>query len=144
VARSWGELLGDGRPEEESAEQRAGVFSRLRDSLGRSRRALTQELAAATFDPGETASWERLEEALIAGDVGVPATAELVRRLETRADLGDLNDALATEVAELFGDAPRIDLPGEPSVILVVGVNGILDRVKGELKRPARTAAEPQ
>ena len=86
-ARSWGELLGDGRPDEETADQRAGLFSRLRDSLGRSRRALTQELAAATFDPGETASWERLEEALIAGDVGVPATAELVRRLEARGEL---------------------------------------------------------
>ena len=41
-----------------------------------------------------------------------------------RADLGDLNDALAAEVAELFGEAPRIALVGEPAVILVVGVNG--------------------
>ncbi len=124
MARTWGELLGDGQPEQQSAEQRSGMFSRLRDSLGRSRRALTQELAAATFDPGETASWERLEEALIAGDVGGPATAELVQRLEARGDLGDLNDALAAEVAELFGEPPRIDLAGEPSVVLVVGVNG--------------------
>ena len=124
MARTWGELLGDGRPEETSADQRAGLFSRLRDSLGRSRRALTQELAAAAFDPGDTASWERLEEALIAGDVGVPATAELVRRLEARADVGDLNEALADEVADLFGEPPRFDLGGEPSVILVVGVNG--------------------
>jgi fused signal recognition particle receptor len=100
------------------------MFSRLRDSLGRSRRALTQELAAATFDPGDTASWERLEEALIAGDVGVPATAELVRRLEARGELANLNEALADEVADLFGEPPRIDLAGEPSVVLVVGVNG--------------------
>jgi len=124
VARTWGELLGDGKPDEESSEQRAGLFSRLRDSLGRSRRALTQELAAATFDPGDTASWERLEEALIAGDVGVPATAELVRRLELRGELVDLNEALAEEVAELFGDPPRIELSGDPTVVLVVGVNG--------------------
>ena len=124
MARSWGELLGDGRPDAESSEQRAGLFSRLRDSLGRSRRALTQELAAATFDPGDTASWERLEEALIAGDVGVLATAELVRRLEARGDLANLNEALAEEVADLFGEPPRIELVGEPSVLLVVGVNG--------------------
>ena len=124
MARTWGELLGDGRPDTESAEQRTGLFSRLRDSLGRSRRALTEELAAAAFDPGDTDSWERLEEALIAGDVGVPATAELVRRLEARGDVGDLNEALAAEVAELFGEPPRIDLAGEPSVVLVVGVNG--------------------
>jgi len=124
VARTWGELLGDNRPDAESAEQRGGLFSRLRDSLGRSRRALTEELAAAAFDPGDTSSWERLEEALIAGDVGVPATAELVERLEARGDVGDLNEALAEEVATLFGDPPRVDLSGEPTVILVVGVNG--------------------
>jgi fused signal recognition particle receptor len=56
--------------------------------------------------------------------VGVPATAELVRRLEARGDVGDLNEALAAEVAELFGEPPRIELAGEPSVVLVVGVNG--------------------
>jgi fused signal recognition particle receptor len=117
-------LLGDNRPDAENAEQRGGLFSRLRESLGRSRRALTEELAAAAFDPGDTSSWERLEEALIAGDVGVPATAELVERLEARGDVGDLNEALAEEVATLFGDPPRVDLSGEPTVILVVGVNG--------------------
>src|SRR5712691_453121 len=70
VARTWGELLGDNRAASDPGEEGAGFFARLRDSLGRSRRALTQELAAAAFDPGDTASWERLEEALIAGDVG--------------------------------------------------------------------------
>jgi fused signal recognition particle receptor len=124
LARAWGELLGDDGAESDTAEQEAGFFGRLRDSLGRSRRALTQELAAAAFDPGDTSSWERLEEALIAGDVGVPATAELVRRLESRPDLGDLNEALAEEVTQLFGEPPRLDLRGDPTVILVVGVNG--------------------
>ena len=62
---------------------------------------------------------------MIRGDVGVPATAELVRRLEARPDLGPLEDALAEEVEGLFGEPPvlaRADEP--PTVILVVGVNG--------------------
>ena len=124
MARSWGDLLGDGRDEGESEEQQRGLFGRLRDSLSRSRQALTAELAAATFDPGNTADWERLEEALIAGDVGVPATAELVRRLEARGELADLNDALGDEIAQLFGPPARFDLSGEPTILLVVGVNG--------------------
>jgi fused signal recognition particle receptor len=124
VTRTWGELLGDDLPDDESDEQRGGFFSRLRDSLARSRQALTAELAAATFDPGNAADWERLEEVLIAGDVGVPATAELVQRLEARQDAADLNAALADEVEQLFGEPPRISLDGEPTVILVVGVNG--------------------
>ncbi|MDX6478532.1 MAG: fused signal recognition particle receptor, partial [Gaiellaceae bacterium] len=108
MARSWSELLGeeDARPEPE--EQRSGRFARLRDSLGKSRRALTQELASAAFDPGNEEDWERLEEALIGGDVGVRATAELIRRLEARPELLDLTEALAEEIAEMFGEPPML------------------------------------
>jgi fused signal recognition particle receptor len=123
VARSWAELLGDANGSEVPDEQ-AGLFSRLRDSLGKSRRALTEQIAAATFDPADDAAWERLEEALIAADVGVPSTAELVRRLEARAEVGDLSEALVEEAAELLGEPGRLGLDGQPSVILVVGVNG--------------------
>jgi fused signal recognition particle receptor len=124
VARSWAQLLGEDGAAPEPESQRGGMFSRLRDSLSKSRRALTGELSSATFDPGNAADWERLEEALIMGDVGVRATAELVQRLEARGELTDLNDALAEEIASLFGEPPTLDLAHEPTVILVVGVNG--------------------
>jgi fused signal recognition particle receptor len=124
MARSWSQLLGEADAQPEPEEQRGRFFSRLRESLGKSRRALTGELAAAAFDPGNEADWERLEEALIMGDVGVRATAELVQRLEARGELGNLNDALAEEVASLFGEPPTLDVGHEPAVILVVGVNG--------------------
>jgi len=124
VARSWAELLGDTGAAPEQGTQRVRLFSRLRESLGRSRRALAGELAAAVFDPRDDAGWERLEEVLLAGDVGVRATAELVRRLEAREQLGDLAAALAEEVAGLFGPPPTLDLGHQPAVILVVGVNG--------------------
>src|SRR5882724_11899005 len=114
VARSWGELLGEADAAPEPEEQRVGRFARLRESLSKSRRALTEQIAVAAFDPGDDLAWERLEEALIMGDVGVPATAELVRRLEARGELGDLNAALAEEVTTLFGEPP----------VLHVGVNG--------------------
>jgi fused signal recognition particle receptor len=124
MARSWSELLGDPDARPEAPEQGEGFFSRLRDSLSKSRRALTEELAAATFDPADEAAWERLEEALIAADVGVPSTAELVQRLEASSVVGDLSEALVDEVAELLGEPGRLGLDGRPSVILVVGVNG--------------------
>src|SRR5690242_14838583 len=124
MARSWPELFGENGGAPESEERRGGMFSRLRDSLSKSRRALTGELAAATFDPGNSADWERLEEALIMGDVGVRATAELVQRLEARGELANLNEALAEEVAELFGEPPTLDVAHAPAVLLVVGVNG--------------------
>src|SRR5688572_14330864 len=124
MARSWAELLGDQEDEQATRAEEQGFFSRLRDSLGKSRRALTDQLAEAAFDPADDEAWERLEEALIAGDVGVRATAELVRRLEARGEIPDLNEALADEIAALLGEPPTLALAAAPSVVLVVGVNG--------------------
>jgi fused signal recognition particle receptor len=124
LPRSWGQLLGEEGAEPDTAAERAGLFSRLRDSLSKSRQALTAELASAAFDPGDAEAWERLEEALIRADVGVPATAELVQRLEARPDLTDLNAALAAEIATLLGEPATLDVRADPSVLLIVGVNG--------------------
>ena len=124
MARSWGEFLGDTDTSDETPDEQSGFVSRLRESLGKSRRALTEQIAAAAFDPGDDEAWERLEEALIAADVGVPTTAELVQRLEAREVAGELGAALSDEAAELLGGPPRLDLSAEPTVILVVGVNG--------------------
>jgi fused signal recognition particle receptor len=118
MARSWAELLGEAAGSDETPEQQAGFFGRLRDSLSKSRRALTQQLVA--FDPNDDEAWERLEETLIGADVGVPATAEVVRRLEERGGLDGLED----ELALLLGEAGTLNVSARPTVILVVGVNG--------------------
>jgi fused signal recognition particle receptor len=124
MARSWAELLGDAETDEHAEEEQRGFFGRLRESLSKSRRALTGQLAVATFDANDDEAWERLEEALIAADVGVPTTAELVQRLEARGDVPDLAEALVEEIASLLGESARLELGGSPSVVLVVGVNG--------------------
>lgn len=123
MSRTWAELLGDEVTAADEPE-RTGLFGRMRDSLAKSRRALTEQLAVAAFDAGDDEAWERLEEALIRSDVGVPATAELVRRLEEKGVSGALGHALVAEVEALFGEPPALSLAGSPSVILVVGVNG--------------------
>src|SRR5207244_12378161 len=107
VSRTWAELLGDEAAGPQESAEAGGFFSRLRDSLGKSRRALTEQIAAGTFDAADDTAWERLEEALIAADVGVPSTAELVRRLEARgelSDLSDLSEALVEEGGALLGE----------------------------------------
>src|SRR5689334_10684001 len=111
MARSWAELLGEEDAAPEPEQSRGGMFARLRDSLSKSRRALTEQIASAAFDPADDAAWERLEEALIRADVGVRATAELVRRLEARGDVAaDLGAALADELERLFGAPPVLHL----------------------------------
>ena len=108
-----------------------GVFSRLREGLSRSRKALTAELAASLTDRIEEGTWERLEEALILADVGAATTADVVRRLEDEVTAGKLSGGEAVRerlidlLAEIAGaEDRRIDLRERPAVIMVTGVNG--------------------
>jgi fused signal recognition particle receptor len=129
VTQSWAEYLGGPAETVEEAEERGrGWFRRLRDSLSASSQALTRELSSAVFDPGDVQAWERVEEALIGADVGVPATVEIVRRLEEREPQteGELVAGLEDVIADLIAadGGGRLALEAKPSVILVVGVNG--------------------
>ena len=119
-------------PETEAEEERRGVFRRLRESLSKSRQALSEEISASLFDRIDDETWELLEEALILADAGAPTTAAVVERLEHEvdsgavpADGGVVRDRLIEILAEVAstGRAP-IDLSGEPAVLLMVGVNG--------------------
>jgi fused signal recognition particle receptor len=131
VTRTWAEFLGDEEQlggEEGEQERSRGWLRRLRDSLATSRQALTRELSSAVFDPDDEDVWERIEEALIAADCGVPATVEIVRRLEARepATQVEFLQGLEEIVADLVsppGDG-TLALGAKPSVLLVVGVNG--------------------
>jgi fused signal recognition particle receptor len=138
VARDWHELfLTDGpAPEpaqaEGSEERRGGFFRRLRENMRKTREALAAEVQATLFE-GEldAETWERLEEALIFADVGARTTAEVVERLEREAEEGGLSggEALTARLAELLAELARtgddtIDIRSDPTVILVVGVNG--------------------
>src|SRR5436190_7745982 len=138
MAASWRDVfdLGDAeRPawadREPPADERSGVFRRLRESLSASRQALQSELGATLFARLDAETWERLEEALILADVGARTTADVVGRLESEVEAGGLGggeavrDRLVDLLAEVAdaGDA-RIDLRPRPAVILVVGVNG--------------------
>lgn len=79
------------------------------------------------FGMAPTEFWEGLEEALLAADVGVVATAEIVQRVKERHPDGfeEARSALKEELLVEFGDRPReLRLAGTPSVIVVVGVNG--------------------
>jgi len=118
--------------EEEAPEQRRGVFRKLRESLSKSRQALTEEISASLFDKIDDETWELLEEALILADVGASTTAAVVERLEQEVESGAVptdgvavRDRLIEILAEVAstGRAP-MDLSAEPAILMMVGVNG--------------------
>ncbi|NRB76267.1 MAG: signal recognition particle-docking protein FtsY [Verrucomicrobiales bacterium] len=81
---------------------------------------------------GSDVDWDDLEETLIAGDLGIRLTTELVDKLQSTKGLKDAEAVAAAcrdEIAEIIGSDP-IDIPppredGKPTVILVAGVNGV-------------------
>ena len=138
MPRDWSELfVTGGAPteaavEEAAPERRRGVFRRLRENLSKTRSALAAEVQATLFEGDvDEETWERLEEALIMADVGAQTTAKVVAQLEEEAESGALvgGEQLSGRLMELLaqlarvGD-PTIDLRPEPTVLMVVGVNG--------------------
>ena len=89
-------------------------------------------LASMTFDKLDDEFYEELEEALILADIGAATAADTVaqlrkrvsQKLMTRAD--EVKDALRDILAEKLdvGD-PAMDLSTRPSVVLIIGVNGV-------------------
>ena len=113
---------------ERPARAPGGMGLRARPSgLGARLRAIIGSREDAT-----EGTWDEIEEALVAADVGGAATLELVDAARTRfaADRGrtgeDARRALATEIrdrlARTSGEGFALGPP--PSIILVVGVNG--------------------
>jgi fused signal recognition particle receptor len=77
--------------------------------------------------PASEATWEEVEEALIAADIGPEATLELVDAARAGSSRGrDPRAALAEEIRERLeaSGSGRFELGPPPAVILVVGVNG--------------------
>ena len=141
MSTSWNDILdlGDRAPREvaqvaadEDAPKRKGAFSRLRESLSKSRRALTEEISSSLFDRIDDETWERLEEALIYADAGATTTAQVVEKLEHEVDAGEVpadGEAIKARLVEILAEiastnrAP-INLSAEPAVLLMTGVNG--------------------
>jgi fused signal recognition particle receptor len=139
MARDWNDLFitgadgaGPAASAEDQPERRRGFFRRLRENMSKTRQALGSEIQATLFEGDlDEETWERLEEALIMADVGATTTAKVVGQLEQEAEAGGLEggEALTRRLTELLADIARtgddtIDLRHEPTVILMVGVNG--------------------
>src|SRR5439155_13805318 len=73
--------------------------------------------------------WEEAEETLIGGDVGEALAMDVVERARRQRDVESASEAVEAELAALLVPRepdwmPRPAGPGQPAVILIVGVNG--------------------
>ncbi len=114
----------------------AGRLVRLRSRLARSQSSLGRGLLTVLAREKLTEDdWEEIEETLLAADVGIGATTQIVDRLRTQSMVlatssgTDLRALLVRELTAVLG--PDLDRSlgvqrheGRPGVVLVVGVNG--------------------
>ena len=124
-----------GPPVLEVPEPTAGRLVRLRDRLSRAQSGLGRGLfTLLARDAVDDATWEEVEDLLLASDMGLAATNELVERLRTRVRVEGhrtheaLRALLREELVALLEPERDRSLAtahdGRPAVVLVVGVNG--------------------
>ncbi len=111
----------------------ATLWSRLKAGLARTRAQFTSRLGGILR--GRELSedvLEELEEALITADVGVEATTEIIEMLEEHPDRSSRDgewaiQAVKDHIGQILGGGKgeAIELSATPTVILVVGVNGV-------------------
>lgn len=110
------------------------LFEKLKNGLKKTRESITQKIDQLLVSMGKIDEelFEELEEILITSDVGVETTLKIIGDLKQRVknekvtDPKQVKELLKEEIAGILdsGDA-GLKLDTKPSVIVVVGVNGV-------------------
>ncbi|MBQ8540782.1 MAG: signal recognition particle-docking protein FtsY [Clostridia bacterium] len=115
-------------------EEKKGFFARLRDGLGKTRTSISDKVSEVfkAFKKIDEEFYEELEEALILADLGMSTSMEIVERLRERVkekkltEEDEVKKELRDIVAEILrSEDSKLKLDTKPTVILVIGVNGV-------------------
>ena len=110
-----------------------GFFSKIGEGLRKTRESLmgTVNSMLRTFTRIDEDLFEELEEILITGDVGVATAQAVCQRLREMVkergitDPSEIRGLLRETVAEMLRGGQELTLNTKPSVVLVIGVNGV-------------------
>ena len=108
-------------------------FEKLKNGLKKTKDAVINRVDAVvkSFRSVDEDLLEELEEIMICADMGVETTEEVIDELRDRIkeenikDPELVKDALCAILREHVGEGGELDLSTVPSVILVIGVNGV-------------------
>ena len=110
-----------------------GFFSKIGEGLRKTRESLmgTVNSMLKSFTRIDEELFEELEEILITGDGGVATAQAVCERLRAMvkergiSDPAEIRGLLRETVAEMLRGGQELTLTTKPSVILVIGVNGV-------------------
>ena len=136
-----------------------GFFEKLKQGLKKTKDSVFKQVndIFKSFVSVDEDMLEELEEVLIAADVGIDASETIIEKLRDRIreerirDPQDAKAALMDILCEMIGEPEGLKLEKSPTVILVIGVNGvgkttsiakIANRLKEEGKSVVLAAAD--
>lgn len=129
-----------------------GFFEKLKAGLTKTKNAVISQMNSLfTHSELDEDFWEELEELLVLADVGITAAGEITEELRERTKENKIKAAV--EARELLldilkerldGDNTALKLETKPSVILVIGVNGVgkttsIAKIASYLKEEGKT-----
>ncbi|MHB8301928.1 MAG: signal recognition particle-docking protein FtsY [Acidobacteriaceae bacterium] len=115
-------------------EQKPGLFDRMKQAVARTRDSLQERMddLLTLARPVDESALDELEATLIAADIGVGASQEIIDQLRQAASRQQIRDGaelrvlLKAELLRILDSLPRYERvkSAQPEVILMVGVNG--------------------
>ena len=111
-----------------------GFFEKLKQGLSKTSKNISSKIDSvlAAFGKIDEELFEELEEALITADIGVDTTLKIIDTLRKDVRQGRITqpEEIRNRLVEIIGammeeDVPPMRLETNPSVILMIGVNGV-------------------
>ena len=110
-----------------------GFFTKLKDGLKKTKNNVISQVETMikSFSKIDDELFDRLEELLIMGDVGVNTAQKICELLKEKVKKESIKDPnliynlLEKIIAEIVSGETKLNLSTKPSVILIVGVNGV-------------------
>lgn len=115
-------------------QKKIGFFDKLRDGLKKTRDSITTRIdqVLVSFGKIDDELFEELEEILITSDIGMETSMKIIAELKEKVKRDKITDGIGVRHAikeiissKIIDDHVGLALTTKPSVIVVIGVNGV-------------------
>ena len=128
-----------------------GFFGKIKEGLKKTRDSISNGVNGIlnSFTKIDDELFEELEETLVMADVGVQTSTEICDRLRKKiketgvTDPNEIKGMMKEIISEMLGENEGLKLDTKPSVILVIGVNGVgkttsIGKIAAQLKNEGK------
>ena len=128
-----------------------GFFNKIKEGLKKTRNSIAQSVVSViySFTKIDEELFEELEETLVMSDIGVQTSTEICDILRQKikeqgiTDPNVIKDMLKDIIKDMLGENEGLKLNTKPSVILVIGVNGVgkttsIGKISAQLKNAGK------